>query len=254
MMTGNELVGWRVEQYGRSRGGLPLSVFLPAGDGPLAGLLTAGQHGEEAHTHLLARRLLERVPGGETRWAVISCLNPDGLLAGTRQNAAGVDLNRNFPAAAWQAEPTFSYPPGIAPERRVREHRTNRSLPGTHPASEPETRGVIELVERLRPPLVVDLHSPLELIFVQGDVPHDLVEALAASALLPVHREFGGACPGAFDDWLAERGIPTILYEVEHGGLPALCARHLPGLEALLRASERGRAGSSGAGAGTRPA
>ena len=26
-----------------------------------------------------------------------------------------------------------------------------------------------------------------------------------------------------------------IVYEIEHAGLPALCKRHLPGLEALLR-------------------
>jgi protein MpaA len=250
--TGNELRGWRLEEYGRSRGGLPLRVFLPAGDGPVAGLLTAAQHGEEAHTGLLARRLLERVPGDETRWAVIPCLNPDGLLAGTRQNAAGVDLNRNFPAAAWQAEPTYTYPPGIEPERRVPENRTNRSLPGAHAGSEPETQAVIALVERLRPPLVLDLHSPLELIFVQGDVPADAVEALARSAALEVVHEMA-ACPGAFDDWLVEQGVATVVYEVEHAGLPALCARHLPGLELLLRASVPGRGAPAVAGAGSRP-
>ena len=103
-MTGNELQGWRVEEFGRSRDGVPLRVFLPQGDGPIAGLLTAAQHGEEADTALLARRLLERVPGDETRWAVVPVLNPDGLLNGTRQNAAGVDLNRNFPASTLGAE------------------------------------------------------------------------------------------------------------------------------------------------------
>ena len=121
---GSELDGWRVEEYGRSRDGLPLRVFLPAGDGPLAGLLTAAQHGEEADAALLVRRLLERVPGTETRWAVIPVLNPDGLLAGTRQNAAGVDLNRNFPASTWEPDPTFSSPPGIDPEIRVLANRT----------------------------------------------------------------------------------------------------------------------------------
>ena len=45
---GSELDGWRVEEYGRSRGDLPLQVFLPEDDGPPAGLLTAAQHGEEA--------------------------------------------------------------------------------------------------------------------------------------------------------------------------------------------------------------
>ena len=43
-------------------------------------------------------------------------------------------------------------------------------------------------------------------------------------------------CPGAFDDWLDDRAIPAIVYEIEQGGLPEICARHLPGLTALLRA------------------
>jgi protein MpaA len=216
---------------------VPLRVFLPAADGPVAGLLTAAQHGEEADTALLARRLLERVPAADTRWAVIPVLNPDGLLAGTRQNAAGVDLNRNFPASTWEPGETFTYPPGIDPELRVLANRSNRSSPGARAGSEPETQALTALIERLQPPLVVDLHSPLELIFHRGDVPPDVTEALGRSANVPVQAEFEGHCPGAFDDWLAERGTPVIVYEIEHAGLPALCKRHLPGLESLLRRS-----------------
>ena len=232
---GSELDGWRVEAYGRSRDGVPLRVFLPVGDGPVGGLLTAAQHGEEAATALLVRRLLERTPASETRWAVIPVLNPDGLLAGTRQNAAGVDLNRNFPASTWEPDPTFTYPPGIDPEIRVLANRTNRSSPGAHPGSEPETRALTALIERLEPPLVVDLHSPLELIFARGDVPSEVTDGLAGSANLPAQDEFEGHCPGAFDDWLSERDTPVLVYEIEHAGLPALCKRHLPGLQALLR-------------------
>jgi protein MpaA len=232
---GSELDGWRVEEYGRSREGVPLRVFRPASDGPVAGLLTAAQHGEEADTALLVRRLLERVPAAETRWAVIPVLNPDGLLAGTRQNALGVDLNRNFPASTWEPGETFTYPPGIDPEIRVLANRTNRSSPGAHAGSEPETQALIALIERLDPPLVVDLHSPLELIFVRGDVPAGLTEALAHSADLPYQDQFVGHCPGAFDDWLTERGTPVLVYEIEHDGLPGLSKRHLSGLETMLR-------------------
>ncbi len=232
---GSELDGWRVEEYGRSHDGVPLRVFRPAGDGPVAGLLTAAQHGEEADTALLVRRLLERISAAETGWAVIPVLNPDGLLAGTRQNAAGVDLHRNFPASTWEPDQTFTYPPGIDPEIRVPANRTNRSSPGAHAGSEPETQALTALIERLEPPLVVDLHSPLELIFVRGDVPPDVTEELAGSAGLPAQGEFEGHCPGAFDDWLVERGTPVLVYEIEHAGLPALCKRHLPGLESVLR-------------------
>jgi murein peptide amidase A len=235
-VTGNELRGWRVEEFGRSRDGVPMRVFLPQGDGPIAGLVTAAQHGEEADTALMARRLLERVPGDETRWAVVPVLNPDGLLNGTRQNAAGVDLNRNFPAATWGPATSRTYPPGIAPEHRVSANRTNISSPGSSPGSEPETQAQMALVRRLEPALVVDLHTPLELILVRGDARRDIVDRLAAAADMPVHSDLDSPCPGAFDDWLTEQHVPALVYEVEHAGLPALCARHLPGLEELMRA------------------
>jgi len=233
-VTGNILDGWRTQEYGRSGAGVPLRVFTPEGDGPVAGLVTAAQHGEEAVTALLARRLMERVPGSETAWAVVPVVNPDGLLGGTRQNDAGVDLNRNFPSATWQSGESFTYPPGLDPALRRPEHRTNRSSPGAHAGSEPETVALMELVERLQPPLVIDLHSPLECLLVRHGVPEEAVELLTTAADLPVIDEIEG-CPGAFDDWLGERGIPAIVYEIEQGGLPGICTRHLPGLGALLR-------------------
>jgi hypothetical protein len=66
-------------------------------------------------------------------------------------------------------------------------------------------------------------------------VPREPVEMLAESAALPVHTELAVPSPGAFDEWLLEQGIPAIVYELEHAGLPQLCKRHLPGLERLLR-------------------
>jgi murein peptide amidase A len=189
-------------------------------------------------TALLVRRLIERVSAHATHWVVVPVANPDGLLNGTRQNAVGVDLNRNFPATTWLPDESFTYPPGIEPERRVLANRTNRSSPGEHAGSEPETRALMALVERVQPPLVVDIHSPLELVLPRGDVPDEIVELLSSAADLPIVDDVGGPCPGAFDDWLVDVGIPGIVYEVEHAGLPALCARHLPGLEALLRSND----------------
>ena len=233
MQTSNVLPGWREKEYGRSRGGLPLRVQLPAR--PVEGLLVATQHGEEAETGLLARRLLERIPAHETPWAVVQVANPDGLMAGTRQNSAGVDLNRNFPGASWRPEPSFTFPPGIDPELRELPNRTSLSSPGPEPASEPETRALMTLVQELRPRLVLDLHAPIELILVRDGVPSEPVELLAESSGLPVHNELAVPSPGAFDEWLLEQGVPAIVYEVEHAGLPQLCKRHLPGLEKLLR-------------------
>lgn len=224
--------GWTQEQAGRSRGGLPLTVYLPRSARRLEGLLLAGVHGEEPETLLLARRLLERVDGTDTAWAILPAANPDGLLAGVRQNAAGVDLNRNFPAASWSAEDSYTYPPGTVERRRP--HRTNRSSPGPEPGSEPETQALIALIERLEPALVVDLHSPLALVAPTAHADPLVVRRLADAADLPIHPEIGSPTPGALRDWCADRGLGAITYEVEHAPLPALCTRHLPGLGALL--------------------
>lgn len=224
--------GWREEEIGRSHRGAPIRVFLPAR--PI-GLLVAGVHGEEPETVWLARRLLERVHGEAARVAIIACANPDGVADSLRQNAAGVDLNRNYPSASWVPDDSYTYPPGTAWESRSRENRTSRSAAGTAPGSEPETQAVLALLERLEPQLVIDLHAPLELVLPTADAPMDTVEELAARARLPVTMELGSRTPGALRDWCADRGLPAITYEVEHAGLPALGVRHLPALEWLVR-------------------
>ena len=226
--------GWIELEIGRSRGGLPLKVYRPAGADAIDGLLIAGIHGEEPETLLLARRLLERIDGTDTSWAILPCANPDGVLHGVRQNAAGVDLNRNFPSASWQPGHSFTYPPGTQVRRR--QHRTNRSSPGEAAGSEPETIALIALIEQLEPTLILDLHSPLELIAPTPAADPLVVQRLAAAAELPVQPNIGSPTPGALRDWCTDRRIGAITYEVEHAALPQLAARHLPGLAALIRA------------------
>ena len=101
--------GWTHAEAGRSRGGLPLSVYVPAGAMRVDGLLIAGIHGEEPETLLLARRLLERIDGTDTAWAVLPAANPDGLLAGVRQNAAGVDLSTSPKGIRYEVQ-SFGFP------------------------------------------------------------------------------------------------------------------------------------------------
>jgi len=224
--------GWTPVEIGTSRGGLPLTVYEPTHTPIIHGLLIAGMHGEEPETLLLARRLLERVDGGDTVWAILPCANPDGVLAGVRQNAAGVDINRNFPSTTWRPEESFTYPPGT--QHRKREHRTNRSLPGVSAGSEPETQAIIDLIKRLGPELILDLHSPLELIAPTPEADPEIVQRLATAANLTVQPDIGSPTPGALRDWASDNGIAAITYELEHAPLPALCERHLPGLADLI--------------------
>jgi len=65
-------------------------------------MLMAGVHGDEALGVKTARRFLYAAKALKAsdfpeRVVVIPCANPDGFSAHTRQNAHGVDINRNFP-------------------------------------------------------------------------------------------------------------------------------------------------------------
>jgi protein MpaA len=195
----------------------------------------AGLHGEEPETVQLARGIVERVAAVDATCAIVVCANPDGVSDGTRQNARGVDLNRNFPAASWRAGTTPSYPAGIDPAERVPANRTNVSSTGSAPLSEPESAGLASLIERLQPALVLDLHAPLELVLTTPLVPAAVARDLAGAAGLDLTDELGSPVPGALRDWLGDGGVPCITYEVEHAGLPALYRRHLPGLIAFTR-------------------
>ena len=119
---------------GHSVQGRPIrGVELGAGPRWLA--VIGGIHqGNEANTTVLANLLLDyyrqnpaEIPEG-VGLAVIPDLNPDGAIAGTRANANGVDLNRNWDAG-WQ--PDAYGPSGYVP-----------GAGGTRPFSEPETRAL----------------------------------------------------------------------------------------------------------------
>ncbi len=209
--------------YGRSVLGLPLEVWRPSGRCEL--LIFAAIHGEEPETTWALSRALRQLDGSPAHVAVVLAANPDGLVRGTRANANGVDLNRNFPASNWRAEPVTSRATIDAPSDVLLS-------PGSAAASEPETRALLSLINELRPDAVIALHAPLACI----DDAHDsaLGQRLAARTGLPLVRDVGYPTPGSFGSWGSEHGVPVITYEYPVVGNEALMAMHVPVLVELL--------------------
>jgi len=58
--------------------------------------VSAGMHGDEPAGPLAAARLLRENDWPEADLWLIPCLNPEGMRTGTRGNAQGVDLNRDY--------------------------------------------------------------------------------------------------------------------------------------------------------------
>lgn len=133
------------ETIGHSVDGAPITArqFGDA-DAKRSMLVVGSIHGDEAQGHRVVHRFIRsyaRRAGGIELWT-IQTLNPDGVAAGTRGNAHGVDLNRNFGFDWKPIPPTSGY------------------YSGPHAFSEPETRAMRRFLRRERPELTVWYHQP----------------------------------------------------------------------------------------------
>jgi protein MpaA len=219
--------GWinhPVKVYGKSRLGISLEVFLPE-KSRVKYLVIAGQHGNEPETTVLLSAVLRSIPNELLCCAVVLAANPDGLARGTRCNAAGVDLNRNFPASNWSSkEVYYSWND---------EHPQDTQLsPGIKPASEPETKALLALLKRLNPQAVISLHAPLNCI----DDPQNTLLAISLSQLmdLTLITDIGYAVPGSFGSWAKENGLTLITLELPFDTMQNIRRRFSPALEKLL--------------------
>lgn len=202
--------------FGRSVEGRPLRVVRVGRPDARNRVLVVGVvHGSERAGRAILRALERRgAPRGTAYWLVPS-LNPDGERRGRRQNAHGVDLNRNFPRA-WRP----MGPPG------------STYYAGPRPASEPETRALMRLVRRVRPTASVWYHQHLRLVYRQGGTRPGLVARYARRTGLPLRRSPG--LPGTAIRW--ENALGGTAWVVELAAGPPkrrTIARHVRALRAL---------------------
>lgn len=160
-------------------------------------------HGDEPVTQLMLERLadelVERPPGRDT-W-IVPVVNVDGVLAGTKNNANDVDLNRSFASANWTAEHAAGYDPGKTPE------------------SEPEARALVELIDRVGATRLIAAHATYRCMNWDGRG-RELAEEMARLSGYPANGDIGYPTPGSFGSkYGVDRGLEVVTIEVPYLGI-----------------------------------
>ena len=214
--------------YGTSVLGAPLR-YIPC-TGRCRLLVVAAVHGEEPETTFLLSRALRAFDKNFASAAFVLCANPDGVTLGTRGNANGVDLNRNFATANWSA--------GTVPSRSVLEAPRDTLLSsGTAPSSEPETRALVSLIENLDPETILSMHAPIGC--VDAPAPTEIVRELGDIFGVPHVPDIGYATPGSLGTWCAERKKECVTLELPRMPLELLFERFGRAFAEFLSARDR---------------
>ena len=207
--------------FAHSPAGLPVFQYSFGTQGRRV-LILGAVHGDEVEGVAAAFGLLENFQKNfpyRLQITLIPIFNPDGVLAKTRTNSHGVDLNRNLSTQDWSAH--------IA---------TPRYHPGPHPLSEPENQALAKLLDSsLKPDFICSLHSYKPMINVNGDCA-DFAKVLAQHTGYEIVPDMGYPTPGSLGTFAAvERGIPTVTFEIERGQPASETLRqHVPALLSAL--------------------
>lgn len=165
-------------------------------------LMIGGVHGDEPQGVEIANRLVKNIQDMSDqsllpRWLLIPCLNKDGLAANQRTNARGIDINRNYPALNWS-----------------KQYNDIKYNPGTHPASEPETQIVVNLVQTYQPSLIIHFHAYTPSVICTGSEAWEFAAFIAEHASYPLQNDIGYPTPGSLSAWAYHTlGIPVICIE-----------------------------------------
>jgi len=189
--------------FGRSQNGLAIDAMSFGSTGKHV-LILGGVHGDEIEGVALAKFLIaELIESFDVPLTVtlVPCLNIDGFLAGTRQNANDVDLNRNLPTADWNPS-AFN----------------DRYFPGGSANSELENKALVEFIKTQSLDFILSLHSfSRSLLNVNGNC-EPMSGFISDVTGLPIEESIGYPTPGCLGTYAGlERSIPTITYELPRG-------------------------------------
>jgi hypothetical protein len=179
-------------------------------DARLRVLVLGGIHGDEKSSSSLVFHwiALAQTPPADMpdpiHWRFIPTLNPDGLMARPpkRVNARGVDLNRNFPTPNWARDARVYW------EKQTR--RDPRRWPGSKPLSEPESRFLIDQMDRFKPHLIVSVHAPFGVLDFDGP-------SVPPSKLGRLYLDQVGIFPGSLGNYGGiHKRVPVVTIELPH--------------------------------------
>jgi protein MpaA len=176
-------------------------------------LVVGDVHGNEPAGEAIVARLRRARPAGVVLYLVRTG-NPDGRARATRQNARGVDLNRNFP---W----------------RWRPGARGTYYPGPNAGSEPETRALMRLVRRVRPQLAIYYHQHLGITVRERGVDPAVQREYARRTGLPLRSL--PDYPGTAIVWENHEVPDATAFVVELRSGPADAALHADTVLALAR-------------------
>lgn len=160
-------------------------------------------HGDEPQGKFLIENYLQQPCSlgtkGKNRLLFIPCLNPDGMVNNTRQNASMVDLNRNFPTKNWGK--IVSDKPDY--------------FGGESAASEIETKFITEIIQEFTPDVILTIHAPFKVVNYDGPA-KEIAEKISEIINYPAQCDIGYPTPGSFGTYAGvERNIPTITLELD---------------------------------------